>query len=361
MKQHLTHQHGGLPERDFHRLSVKPRRVIDFSVNLNPLGCPDVVRTRWGELAEGIDRYPSPDGDGITHFLRKKSGVAVDQALGGNGSTELIYLIPRALGLRRVAIVTPSYHDYYRASVLAGAETVRIPLSPETGFQALSEERLAEALENAEALWLGNPNNPTGTFFPREMLSSLAARFPRKWLIVDEAFMPFLKDWKTESMSVPPISPNVITIHSLTKFYGLAGLRLGGITGAAEVMERIRKFKEPWTVNSVSESVAPLLLECEDYERETLKLVEEERERLLRSLLKVDGLAVFSSRANFLLCRWDNGPDLDSLIRGLLGLGIYVRDCRNFPGLEKDYFRVAVRSLEDNTRLIEGLSSLSRG
>ncbi len=361
MKQHLTHQHGGLPGRDFDRLSVEPRRVIDFSVNLNHLGCPDVVRSRWGGLAEGIDRYPSLDGEGIARYLRKRLGVAKGQALGGNGSTELIYLIPRALGLRRVAIVTPSYHDYYRASVLAGAETVFIPLSPETGFQALAEERLDEALEDADALWLGNPNNPTGTFFPRETLAGLAARLPRKWVIVDEAFMPFLKDWKNESMAVPPISPNVLAIHSLTKFYGLAGLRLGGVTGPEEAIQTILKIKEPWTVNSVSESVAPLLLECEEYERETLNSVEIEREQLLQALLKVDGLAVFRSRANFLLCRWDKGPGLDSLIRGLLGKGIYVRDCRNFPGLEKNYFRVAVRSFEENARLIEGLSALSRG
>lgn len=361
MEQHPTHQHGGLPGRDFARLSVEPRRVIDFSVNLNPLGCPDVVQRRWCDLAEGIDRYPSLDGDGIALYLMERWGVAAGNALGGNGSTELIYLIPRALGLRRVAIVTPSYHDYYRASAIAGAETAFIPLSPETGFQPPSEERLAEALKDADALWLGNPNNPTGTLFPRTALSGLASRFPRKWLIVDEAFMPFLKDWKIESLAVPPTPPNVLTIHSLTKFYGLAGLRLGGVTGSAEVIERLRKIKEPWTVNSVSESVAPLLLECGDYERETLDLVERERERLFNALLKVEGLAVFPSRANFLLCRWDKGPNLDSLIRGLLGLGIYVRDCRNFPGLEKGYFRVAVRSFEDNARLVEGLSSLSRG
>ncbi|MFO7783253.1 MAG: threonine-phosphate decarboxylase CobD [Thermodesulfobacteriota bacterium] len=361
MKQHLTHQHGGLPERDFARLSVEPRRVIDFSVNLNPLGCPDIVQSHWGELVEGIDRYPSLDGHGIVHYLRERLGVAADQALGGNGSTELIYLIPRALGLRRVAIVTPSYHDYYRASVLAGAGIACIPLTPETGFQPLSEERLATALEDADALWLGNPNNPTGTFFPRETLSGLAANHPGKWFIVDEAFMPFLKDWKTESMAMRPVLPNVLTIHSLTKFYGLAGLRLGGVTGSTEVIERLREIKEPWTVNSVSESVAPLLLECGDYERETLDLVVRERKRLFQALLEVEGLAVFPSRANFLLCRWDKGPDLDSLIRGLLGLGIYVRDCTNFPGLEKGYFRVAVRSFEDNARLVEGLSALSRG
>jgi len=360
MEKNLSHRHGGLPESDFARLAVKPRRVIDFSVNLNPLGCPNIVRNRWGELVQGIDRYPSLDGRGIVHYLKERLGVAADQALGGNGSTELIYLIPRALGLNRVAIVTPSYHDYYRASILSGAGAVFIPLSSETLFQPLSEEVLAETLRHVDALWLGNPNNPTGTFFPRRTLVDLAARFPGKWLIVDEAFMPFLRDWETESTAKPPILSNVITIHSLTKFYGLAGLRLGGVTGSVEVIERLRKIKEPWTVNSVSESVAPLLLQCGGYERDTLDLLEKERNRLFQSLMKVEGVTVFPSRANFLLCRWDKTSDLDRLMRGLLGMGIYVRDCRNFPGLEKGYFRVAVRSFEDNARLVEVLSALSR-
>lgn len=360
MEPYLPHRHGGSPGHDLARLSVEPPSdVIDFSVNLNPLGYPDVVRNRWGGLLEGVEHYPSTEGEGIALYLKSRFGVAAGQALGGNGSTEFIYLIPRALGLRRIAIVTPSYHDYYRASLMAGAGVFFIPLLPEEGFCPPSVERLAQALENADALWLGNPNNPTGTFFPRETLSHLAARFPEKLLIVDEAFMLFLRDWKTESMAVPPFPPNVITIHSLTKFYGLAGLRLGGVIGPESLIETLRKNKEPWTANSVSESLSPFLLECDEYERETLNLVERERRRLLQALREMPSLTAFDSKANFLLCRWDRGPELDPLLRGLLRLGIYVRDCRNFPGLEDGYFRVAVRRSEDNSRLIEGLSVVS--
>ena len=353
----LQHHHGGRPERDFARLSVEPTPVLDFSVNLNPLGCPELVRGRWSELAAGVDRYPSLDGDGIAGYLRERLGVGRENVLGSNGSTEMIYLVPRALGLRRVAVVSPCYHDYYRASILAGADVRRIPLSPDDRFRPLSPEGLSAALEDADALWLGNPNNPTGTFTPRELLADLAERFPRKRLIVDEAFMPFDAAWKEESLAVPPLLPNVLVIHSLTKFYGLAGLRLGGLTASAEIVERLRRFKEPWTVNSVSEALAPLLLETGRYDAETRRLVAHERSRLRAALEGIDGLTVFPSRANFLLCRWDREPDLDPLLRRLLARGICVRDCRNFPGLEAGYFRVAVRTPEENDRLVEGLAS----
>jgi threonine-phosphate decarboxylase len=352
----LQHHHGGRPDRDFARLSVEPTPVIDFSVNLNPLGCPEIVRRSWSELMEGIDRYPSLEGEGIARYLRERLELGEDQVLGANGSTEMIYLVPRALGLRRAAVVSPCYHDYYRASVLAGAEVRRLFLSPETGFRPLSSETLSSALADADALWLGNPNNPTGTFLPREVLWDLAERFPEKWLIIDEAFMSFDEAWREESLAVPPLLPNVIVIHSLTKFYGLAGLRLGGVTGSPDAIERIRRIKEPWTVNSVSEALAPLLLACAGYDRETRTFVAEQRSRLTAALEGVKGLEVFPSRANFLLCRWDREPDLDRLLRRLLARGICVRDCRNFPGLEAGYFRVAVRAPEDNDRLVEELA-----
>ncbi len=359
MQKHSQHRHGGSPDREFARLSVDPTPVLDFSVNLNPLGYPDVVRRRWGELMTGIEQYPSLEGEGIATYLRERLNLPGENVLGANGSTEMIYLIPRALGLRRVSILTPSYHDYYRASVLTGAEVFFVPLSPATAFRPPPQDRLFAALREADALWLGNPNNPTGTFFSREVLSELAQRFPEKWLIVDEAFMPFERTWEQESLALAPLLPNVLVIHSLTKFYGLAGLRLGGLTASREVIQRLRAVKEPWTVNSVSEALAPLLLECGDYDAKTRNLVAQERARLLQGIEALDGITCYPGRANFLLCRWDRGPDLDAPIRRLLTRGICVRDCRNFPGLEGGYFRVAVRSPADNDRLLEELSSLT--
>jgi len=360
MKNDLQHQHGGRPERDFARLSVNPIPVLDFSVNLNPLGYPDVVRRNWPALIDHIDGYPSLDGDGLTRYIRERTGLSEDRILGGNGSTELIYLIPRALGLRRVAIVTPSYHDYTRASVLAGAEPIRVPLSPETGFQSPSAERLARGLQHADALWLGNPNNPTGTFLSRTFLEKLAAGHPGKWIIVDEAFMPFVPEWRDQSLAIPPMAPNVIVVHSLTKFYALAGLRLGAVTASPKVVQMLRRNKEPWTVNGVADTLAPLLLQCDDFEIETHRLVIRERDRLYRALNEQKNLTAFPSRANFLLCRWERGTNLDPLLRRFLAGGICVRDCRNFPGLEGGYFRVAVRPQKETDRIVEQLPSLLR-
>ena len=101
------------------------------------------------EMISGIDQYPSLEGEGITDFLAGRFGVPHKNILAGNGSTEIIYLLPRALGLRKVAIITPSYHDYYRSTVLANAEPVVRPLSERDAFQPLSFHGLSSILDES--------------------------------------------------------------------------------------------------------------------------------------------------------------------------------------------------------------------
>ncbi|MCP4577952.1 MAG: threonine-phosphate decarboxylase, partial [Deltaproteobacteria bacterium] len=126
--------HGGVPKTDMRRLDVKERRVLDFSVNLNFFGPPSIIEENWPALFETIEQYPSVNGDGVVGYYQSACGVSPQNFLAGNGSTELIYLVARVLEYRRAAIITPSFHDYERASILAGAEVTRCPLSPHNDF-----------------------------------------------------------------------------------------------------------------------------------------------------------------------------------------------------------------------------------
>jgi threonine-phosphate decarboxylase len=342
-KREEFYRHGGIRQEDFKRWNISEGPVTDFSVNLNPLGPPPLIRERWGDLFREIEPYPTVNGDGVARFYEKRYGIGSEEFVAGNGSTEMIYLLPRALGIRRAVVVTPSYHDYSRASRIAGASIRPCPLRQEDGAFSLPVDEVTEGMREGDALWLGNPNNPTGTLFSGEMIRELSERFPAKWVIVDEAFMPFVKERENHSLLVPPRPKNVLVLHSLTKFYALAGIRMGGLAAGREVVERVRSLKEPWTVNGVADKIAPLLLECRGYEEETLSLIGKEKGRLLRMLRKIRGLAAFLPSANFVLCQWTLTEELEDLVKHLLLHGIYVRDCRNFPGLEKNWFRVAVR------------------
>ncbi len=351
-----THLHGGDPERDLARFGVEPRPVVDFSVNLSPLGPPATLARLWPDLWRHAEPYPSLEGEGVRAYYRQRFGLAADSVLPGNGATELIYLVPRALGVEKVAVLNPAYDDYRRASRLAGAEVVSLTtteLGPPTAGQ------LEQALSRSDALFIGHPNNPTGALADRELLRQAALAFPEKWLLVDESFIQLSDGFPSASLAFSGDRPdNVLIFHSLTKLYALAGLRLGALIASPRVIARLRRSKEPWTVNGVADRVARELAGCGDYERRLRQLIQSERPRLERRLAELPGVRVWPAAANFLLARWSTSP-LDDLLRGLLAEGFCVRDCRNFEGLGDGFFRLAVRGREDNMSLLASLARLA--
>lgn len=357
MNNNIQYRHGGSPELDLARFSLADRTVLDFSVNLNALGFPEIIKHKWKEILDVIEAYPSLEGDGVSRYYREKFGIPSRDFLAGNGSTEMIYLIPRVLKMKRILVITPSYNDYERASVLAGSVVTRVPLSSDAAFSFPDMNDLISALNNSDGLWLGRPNNPTGNLFPKGQLLELADMFPDHLFIIDEAFIQFIDRWTDKSLMTGQRRPNIIVVHSLTKFYALAGLRIGGVIGHSKTISRLRQEKEPWTVNGIADKVAPLLLECADYEKRTLHDAAMERKRIFEKLEQIDGIIPFPCSANFILCQWTKTKDLDDLVHHLLENSAYVRDCRNFPGLENNFFRIGLRSPDDNDKLMSILSS----
>jgi L-threonine-O-3-phosphate decarboxylase len=349
--------HGGVPKTDMQRLDVAERRILDFSVNLNFFGPPPIIEEKWPELFETIEQYPSVNGDGVTGYYQSACGVSPHNFLAGNGSTEQIYLVARVLKYRRAAIITPSFHDYERASLLAGAEVIRCPLSPVDDFALPPKEALIEIMEKVDALWIARPNNPTGNLFEKGLVLELAERFPEKWFIVDEAFVQFLDDWKEKSLLTEDPKPNILVLNSLTKFYAVAGLRLGGIVGHEKVISRMKHAKEPWAINGIADRVASLISDCSDYDEKSRSAHNVEKERVFLALKDMDGILPFQPSVNYILCQWLKTDNLDHLLAHLLEKGLYLRDCRNFPGLEKNFFRMGLRVPEENDRLLSVMSS----
>lgn len=352
------HRHGGDPHLDLRRLGLAARTITDFSANLSPLGPPPAVQRLWPELLQEIADYPSLDGDGVRTFYEQRFGLDPSQVLPGNGATELIYLLPRALGLRRVAVLRPAYNDYQRACSLAGAEVVHLDLRIEAAFQALSESELNAAVQGVDGVFLGHPNNPTGTLFDADVIRRLAQRHPRVVWMLDESFIQLADGFPDVSLAFGgPLPGNVLVVHSLTKMYALAGLRLGAVIGEADTIATLHRHKEPWTVNGVADRVARELVRCQDYEDTLRQLVTVQRRVLAEGLRDLGRFEVLEPSVNFVLVRWTGG-DLDALIRGLMERGFCVRDCRNFIGLEQDYLRFAVRTADENSALLCALEDL---
>ncbi len=347
--------HGGAPDSFARARGLKVNRVIDFSVNLNPLGPPRCITKALEVFYSLIPHYPPIDGDGVVEFYEKRFGLKRDMLLGGNGSTEFIYLLPRALKFKTCLIFSPTYYDYQRASRLAGAEVMTVTLDENDNFSILKVKDLFPLVDHVDAVWICRPNNPTGTILDKEPLLELTSRYPDKFFILDESFIQFLTNFKDQTFLTPNLPENVIVIHSLTKFYSLAGLRLGGLYAHDTIIERLKILKEPWSVNALANFIAPLLAEDLEYEENTRELVAREREYLARELSALKTWQVYESGANFLLLKWLGELPLDNLLETLYKHGVFVRDARNFEGLEAGFIRIGIKNREENSHLISAI------
>lgn len=358
MKQYAAHRHGGEPDHYFKRFKIPQKPVIDFSVNVNPLGPPPQLKKIWSSLYDEIKLYPGITGEGVKDFYQEKFDLHPNQILPGNGASEVIYLAFQALSPKKIVIITPSFHDYSRAACLNQTEIRFLKLNPEDNFKMPDRERLEQEISEADALCIGQPNNPTATMLPRSELLYLASRYPEKWIFVDEAFIQFVDNYRRHSLLLCETPPNVLIFHSLTKYYALSGLRIGSVISHPETIARMQSFKIPWSVNRLAEKTAPLLTYNERYEKKTREIINGGRKRMYCFLKELPGIKVFPSTVNFLLAQWTATYNLDDLLKPLLAEGIYIRDCRNFPGLEKNYFRFAVLTTEKNTRLLSALQDI---
>jgi len=304
--------------------------LLDFSANINFLGPPPAVRTLLAGGADHVLRYPSADAAPLRKALARHYGIPEDCILAGNGASELIYLVAALFRGRTGRVVTPAFTEYEDA-----CDAYDIPLhsaSPEVTF-------------------VGNPSSPEGRLRPRrEILDLPGIR------IVDEAFIDFAGG--RESLLASAASdPRLLVLRSLTKFFALPGLRIGFAVAVPETIAKLKLLQPPWSVNQLAQLAGIASIQDAAYARKTLAELPPARETLREGLSRL-GLDPSPSDTNYVLCRV---PDAGALESRLRSRGIAVRNCDTFSGLEPNrYLRFAVRSPEDNLRLLSELTAIGR-
>ncbi len=344
-----NHTHGGNIV-----FSNKEKNYIDFSVNTNPFGCPDVVKKMWDSLIDKACLYPSIDAKGVSIFYEKRFGIDRQNLVAGNGSIEILYLIPSALNIKSVLLVEPSFYDYRYAFEINGCKINSCFLNEENEFKFETDRCFLDKLNVSDCVVLANPNNPTARMIDRDVILNLAESFKDKIFIIDEAFGMFLENYDDITLAKSGLD-NIIVLHSLTKIYALAGLRIGSAIGNQRLIDKIKERKPPWSVNALAEEIAIKLSECGDYERKTLKFLSEEKKRIMALIKQSKIIKLFDSDANFFLAKFINKEGFDDFLKYLWDKNIYVRDCRNFNGLNGNFFRFAVLKREYNDRLINAI------
>lgn len=329
-------------------------KVIDFSVNINPLGVPERLISELKESLTELVRYPEIDGESAKRTLAEKLNVESESLILGNGATELIYLFARALRPEKVLIVQPTFTEYARAFELNGGSVSNFNTEQQNDFNIDIDSLINELNRiKPKALVICNPNNPTGVFTDKEVFKPVldVLREIGACLFIDESFIDFTDKYPYASLVD---RYQIFILRSMTKTYAIPGLRLGYGLASKEIVTEMNRLKEPWTLNSLALSAVPVLLEDDEYMAKMKEWHTKENEFLYNELNSINGLKVYKSDANFFLCKLFSAS-AQSLKQYMLNRNICIRTCEDFYGFNDEYVRFAVRSREENELLIRCL------
>lgn len=345
--------HGGIDVGELRSLNLDPARVLDFSANQSPLAPPPSALASVGRAV--LDAYPDRDASEFAGAVAARHGLRPRQVVVGNGSTELIRLLAQiVLEPGDVALsLAPSFGEYQVGTLLSRGRFAMHNLTiAYDGFAYHHEAFRADLVRLRPRLcWLCSPHNPTGAAIPPASIEELVRLFPDTVFVLDEAYVDLLlyPQWTAETLE----QGNLVVLRSMTKAWGLAGLRLGyGLAGEA-LADALQGAKPPWNVNACAQAAGSEVLADSAHYREVLALLQSGREMLMTGL-RAQGWTVLPSVASFFLIEVG---DAALSRRRLLQQGCLVRDCTSF-GLPA-HVRVSPRLPGENARLLEAFAILA--
>lgn len=335
------------------------KNCVDFSANCNPLGTPESVKNAIIESLSHINDYPQVGCAPLKGAIAQYEGVKPSEVICGNGAAEIIFSLCRALKPKKALLPAPTFAEYEQALTSVDCQCSHFFLREEQNF-SLDASFLDEIRKNKfDIIFLCNPNNPTGILTERTFLMDIlkTCREHSVFLVVDECFLDFVKEPESYTLKeVLKEYPNLFLLKAFTKRYAMAGVRLGyGLTANEELLEKMEYVTQPWNVSSLAQAAGLAALKETEYVKEGRRTVFEEQ-KFLKKEMKALGFSVFPSQANYIFFKGEAG-----LFEKCVGKGVLIRDCGNYPGLESGYFRIAVKSHEDNIRLIQALKEIERG
>jgi threonine-phosphate decarboxylase len=352
VSNHFSVQHGG-----FYSTGLQyDSRFIDFSSNVNPLGFPPSVTKIIQKNRSLLSVYPDPDSSKLRDDLQKYTGIQKSQITIGNGATEIIYNFCKVF-LRKnsnVLIPIPTFSEYEAASRLSGA---RISF-----FKTMNLNKnildLQDFITKTKCIFVCNPNNPTGVLISKKnLLKILESAYNKSaFMFLDECFIELVPNSNESLVHYLKEFDNLFILRSLTKSFGLAGLRIGYGLGNKKVIDVLQRIKIPWNVNGLAQRAASDALSNISHLTKTKKLIKKELRFLQNSISKINGFTCYDSSTNFILIK--SKMNSKKIQEKLIEKKILVRDCSNFRGLGNKFIRVAVRTHKENVKLVKALEDI---
>ena len=331
---------------------------IDFSANCNPLGTPEGIKRAIIESLDHINDYPQVGCAPLKEAIAEYENVKAGQVICGNGAAEVIFSLCRAVNPKKDLVPAPNFSEYQQELYSIDCQVEFFPLDEKKQF-ALGEDFLEALTEEIDIIFLCNPNNPTGLLIEKPLLEKILKRCRERNILmaVDECFLDFVQDPETYTLKgYLDTYDNLFLLKAFTKRYAIAGVRLGyGLCGNRSLLEKMESMSQPWNVSSMAQAAGLAALKETKYVEAGRQMTFAELAYLKEKLTGL-GYPVYPSQANYVFF---TGPV--DLYEKLEQKKILIRDCSNYTGLSKGYYRVAVKNHEENQQLVKALEEIDTG
>ena len=331
------------------------RGCIDFSANCNPLGTPEGIKKAIVKSLEHINDYPQVGYTPLKQAIAEYEKTKPEQVICGNGAAEVIFSLCRAVNPKRALVPAPTFAEYQQALYSVGCQVDFYPLDEKKQF-ALDESFVQALTPELDMIFLCNPNNPTGLLIEKSLLEKILKRCQELNIImaVDECFLDFVPSPENYTLKeYLETCDKLFLLKAFTKRYAMAGVRLGyGLCGDKGLLEKMEGVCQPWNVSSMAQAAGLAALQEREYVEMGRQVTFEELAYLKKELSAL-GYLVYPSQANYVFF---TGPQ--DLYERLEQKKLLIRDCSNYTGLSKGYYRVAVKNHQDNQQLIKALKEI---
>ena len=357
--------HGGDVWKISDKYHIPLDQVIDFSVPINPMGTPEKALQSIQKHLSLIKNYPDPEHEWLIDTFSNYVGVKPNNIIVGSGSTELIYLFVEVFlsGEDDVVIPIPVFNEYNKATMKVGGKPLFLQCYPAANFHLDLEELEKAISKKTRIIFLCNPNSPTGNLYEKEDVLHIVRIAAEKNVLVflDEDYVEFVDETKRYSMAEYVARyNNLFVLRSLTKFFGLAGLRIGFGIASPDIVNALKRAKMPWTVNSLAMFAAKDAVQDDDFIKRSRLLISRGKKQMQKMFQELPWLKVYPSETNFFLVEITKGSLTSTQLKERLEKkGLLIRDCSDFDGLNNSYFRVSVNKPKKNKKLIEHLKSFA--
>ncbi|KAF6242398.1 aminotransferase class I/II [Nitrosopumilus sp. b1] len=350
--RHRPASHGGL-----YSVRGNSSKILDFSSNTNPLGSPPLVKKIIKEKLDTIGIYPDSDSLELRKNIHSYTKIPLEQIVVGNGATEIIYNFAHAFLSKKtpVLIPIPTFSEYENAVQLRGS---CVSFFKTMNLNDDLEEFLQKIPKNG-CVFVCNPNNPTGVLLPKKKMELIINRAKKNssTVFVDECFIELVPESNETIIKLISKFDNLFVLRSLTKSFGLAGLRIGYGLGNKKIISILSNLKIPWNVSGIAQESAIASLKDKTFLKKSNQLIRQEYEFLRKNISNIDGFYCNESKTNFILIKTKVKSKI--LQKKLFKKNILIRDCSTFRGLDENHIRIAIKNRNENQLLVKQLKRIS--